>query len=182
MTTTSLFSTIRFAIGSSFILGIVLLASKPICAQMSKKSGNNNIHVEIHRVNNNLADTVFVEQMNGDVDMRIMHRADTIYKRVPIMPEFEGGEAALIQFLGKEVKYPGYEKEQKIEGRVIAEFVVDEKGKITEPKILRSPEQSKNFEQEVLRVLRAMPNWKPGYYNDKAVKVYMTLPVSFALK
>ena len=81
------------------------------------------------------------------------------------MPEFPGGTEALKEYLDKNMKYPAEAKEKGIQGRVIVQFVVDEKGKVTSPKIVRSVDPS--LDAEALRLIENMPQWTPGKKTDE---------------
>ena len=76
------------------------------------------------------------------------------------MPEFPGGTEALKEYLDKNMKYPAEAKEKGTQGRVIVQFVVDEKGKVTSPKIARSVDPS--LDAEALRLIENMPQWTPA--------------------
>lgn len=96
-----------------------------------------------------------------------------------IMPEFIGGEEALIRFLNKKIIYPKYEIEQGIVGTVIVEFVVDKDGSINDAKIIKGVTAGMN--QEALRVVKMMPKWKPGIQGGEPVKVLFNVPITFEL-
>lgn len=98
------------------------------------------------------------------------------------MPEFKGGLDALFEFVNNHLKYPDYEQKKAIQGNVYVRFVVEKDGTITRPEILKTVEQAKNFDDEVLRVMGKMPKWIPGENNGQKVPVYMTLPITFRLK
>ncbi len=102
-----------------------------------------------------------------------------VFKIVEEMPEFQGGQQALREFIVKNVKYPESAKERGVQGQVFVSFVIDEVGKVTNSKILRSVDPL--LDAEALRVINLMPAWKPGKQRGKAVKVEFVLPVSFAL-
>jgi TonB family protein len=103
------------------------------------------------------------------------------YALVDEMPEFYGGITALSGYLKKNLKYPEWERKNKIEGTVYVTFMVNKDGKIKYPRILRSVEKSKNFDQEVLRVVKKMPLWKPGRLRKIKVNVQYHLPIKFIL-
>lgn len=94
-----------------------------------------------------------------------------------VAPEF-GSD--LMEYMAKNIKYPKKAQKEKIEGRVVVKFVVDEEGNVTNPKIVRSPDQS--LSDAALDVINNMPKWKPGEMKGKRVKVSLTLPVSFKLQ
>jgi TonB family protein len=95
------------------------------------------------------------------------------------MPEFPGGEKALMYFLSKHIKYPPYALENKIEGTVLVEFVVKSDGSVSNTKVLK--EVKGGCSEEALRVVNKMPKWKPGMQNGKPVNVNFRIPISFAL-
>ncbi len=96
------------------------------------------------------------------------------------MPEFPGGQVAMQKFIAENIKYPVIAKENRVQGRVYVEFVVNEKGAVTNPRVMRGVDP--NLDREALRVVQAMPNWKPGKQRNKAVKVSITLPVNFKIE
>jgi|JI10StandDraft_1071094.scaffolds.fasta_scaffold00473_34 TonB family protein len=98
-----------------------------------------------------------------------------------VMPEFAGGFDSLYSYIRKNLKYPEWEKKEKIEGNVFVTFVIAADGKIKDPKILRSVDGSKNFDKEVLRVIEEMPTWKPGQEHGQNVAVQFTIPIRFRL-
>ena len=95
-------------------------------------------------------------------------------------PSFPGGDAALATWLQKNIKYPSAAQDNGIQGRVLVSFVVNKDGSIVEPKILRSVDPS--LDKEAIRVVSAMPRWKPGKQRGKAVRVKFNLPVVFRLQ
>jgi periplasmic protein TonB len=93
------------------------------------------------------------------------------------MPEFNGNLSAYLQ---KHLRYPDAARENNIEGRVVVQFVVNEDGSIGNAVIKKGIGGGCN--EEALRVVRAMPKWKAGMQNGRAVKVYYTLPITFMLQ
>ena len=89
------------------------------------------------------------------------------------MPQFPGGSGAMNRFISNNVRYP----EGELEGSVMIRFIVDREGNIQEPQILKSlgPE----YDQEVLRILKVMPKWKPGIQGGVNVSVYTGFAVRF---
>jgi len=96
------------------------------------------------------------------------------------MPEFPGGEAALRRFIANAVKYPVIAQENGIQGKVYVNFVVDQRGNVTNAKIARGVDPS--LDKEALRVVNNLPKWKPGMQRGKAVRVSYTVPISFVLQ
>lgn len=97
-------------------------------------------------------------------------------------PSFPGGEKEFHNFLKENLIYPEMEKQAGVEGTVYARFVVSPEGKILNIQILRSISGFPNFDQEVIRVIKAMPDWLPGE-DDRGNKRYIryTIPVRFRL-
>jgi protein TonB len=97
-----------------------------------------------------------------------------------IMPEFPGGESEMLSFLRKNIEYPSDAREMNVQGTVYVNFVVNTDGSISDIKIVRGVFAS--CDNEALRVMKMMPNWKPGKQNGLAVSVYFNLPISYVLK
>ena len=104
---------------------------------------------------------------------------DGIYEKVEVMPEYPGGETALMNDLIGAIKYPEEAKKNGVQGKVFVSFVVDEQGKVTNAKIERGVEAS--LDKESLRVVNGLKAWKPGTEKGKAVKVAYTIPINYAL-
>ncbi len=96
------------------------------------------------------------------------------------MPEFPDGEAALKKYLNENLKYPAIARENDIQGRVIVQFVVTKSGNITNVSVARGI--GGGCDEEAIRVVRSMPNWKAGKNNGVAVPVRFTLPIVFKLQ
>lgn len=96
-----------------------------------------------------------------------------------VMPAFEGGDAALMKWLGENVKYPEEAVTKKIQGRVLVRFVVDADGSVKHAKVVKGVNEL--LDAEALRVVNAMPKWTPGRNGDENVAVWFTLPVTFQL-
>ena len=104
-----------------------------------------------------------------------------IFTFVEEQPSFPGGEEKLFAYLRANIKYPPIARENGIQGRIYVNFVVDKDGKIKDAKIARGG-LGAGLEEEALRVVRAMPDWKAGKQNGRAVNVYFNLPINFTLK
>ena len=99
---------------------------------------------------------------------------------VESFPEFKGGEEARLKFLKENLIYPEEAKKQKIEGKVVVEFIVEEDGSLTDIQILKSV--SPILDEEVLRIVRLMPKWKPAEQKGKPVRRKQTMPITFSLE
>lgn len=104
----------------------------------------------------------------------------TIFEVVENMPDFPGGQAALMQYLAKNIKYPTIAQENGTQGRVIVQFVVNKDGSIVDANVVRSVDPY--LDKEALRVINTMPKWKPGMQRGKPVRVKFTVPVMFRLQ
>ena len=103
-----------------------------------------------------------------------------IFTVVEKMPEFPGGMAALMKYLANAIKYPVIAQENGIQGRVSCSFVINKDGSIVDAVVLRGVDPS--LDKEALRVINAMPKWKPGEQRGKPVRVKYTVPVTFRLQ
>ncbi len=106
--------------------------------------------------------------------------AEEVFMVVENMPEFPGGTAELMKFLAKNIKYPAEAQQKGEQGRVMVQFVVGKDGKLSDIKIMRSI--SPALDAEAIRVIKAMPTWKPGTQRGQAVAVKYTIPISFRLQ
>jgi len=105
---------------------------------------------------------------------------DEIFEFVEEDPSFPGGNAALMTWLAKNLKYPSAAQETGIQGRILVSFIVNRDGSIVEPRVMRSVDPS--LDKEALRVVSSMPRWRPGKQHGKPVRVKFTLPVTFRLQ
>jgi periplasmic protein TonB len=93
------------------------------------------------------------------------------------MPEFVGGEEALFRYFNKHIVYPEMAKRFDDQGRVYVRFVVNEDGSISKAHVIKGVTEELN--NEALRVVKGMPNWKPGKQRGRPVKVWFTVPIKF---
>ena len=105
------------------------------------------------------------------------------YYECDVRPSFLGSSDPAV-FMQKWVyvylRYPKAAVEQGIQGRVLVDFVIDEKGKVTEVEATKSSHPL--LEEEALRVIKASPDWKPGKVRGKKVKSRISLNVEFRLE
>ncbi|MDD3322025.1 MAG: TonB family protein [Paludibacter sp.] len=104
---------------------------------------------------------------------------DSVYEVAEKMPEFPGGEKALVDFISKSILYPEKALKKKEQGKVIVQFIVDKNGKVENSKILRGV--SLSLDKEALRVISLIPDWIPGEQNGNKVSVYQFIPVQFKI-
>lgn len=103
-----------------------------------------------------------------------------VFTVVEAMPEYPGGMGEFMKFIAQHIQYPADALQAKLQGRVIARFVVREDGSVSDIEILRSI--SPSLDAEAIRVLKLMPKWKPGTQRGKEVAVKYTVPVTFRLE
>lgn len=114
------------------------------------------------------------------VDEKPKEEETKVFDVVEQMPSFPGGDAELMKYLSSHIKYPVVAEENGIQGRVIATFVVERDGSISDVKVFKSVDPS--LDKEAIRVLKSMPKWIPGRQNGSAVRVKYTVPVTFRLQ
>jgi TonB family protein len=104
---------------------------------------------------------------------------EEVFTIVENMPEFPGGQKALYEFLVKNLKYPAKAKKKGISGKVYVNFVIGKDGQVRDIKVIRGVH--KLLDKEAIRVMKAMPKWKPGTQRGKNVNVSYNLPINFKL-
>lgn len=115
-----------------------------------------------------------------DTDVKVNHPSnDSIFQIVEVMPEFPGGVDKMVDYLSNNIKYPEEAKEKGISGRVFINFVIEKDGSVNEAKVMRGI--GGGCDEEALRVVKAMPKWKPGMMKGKPVRVSYMLPINFKL-
>jgi periplasmic protein TonB len=105
--------------------------------------------------------------------------SDDVFMIVEEMPQFPGGQEGLFKFLAGNIRYPEEAVEAGIEGTVYVTFVVGKDGSIGEARVLRGI--GGGCDEESLRVVNAMPNWRPGFQRGKPVLVQYNLPIRYTL-
>lgn len=96
------------------------------------------------------------------------------------MPQFPGGQAAMLKWIADNLQYPVIAAENGKQGRVTVKFVVDKEGSISNVQVVKGVFPA--LDQEAIRVINKMPKWNPGRQNGKAVAVNFTIPVTFKLQ
>ena len=105
---------------------------------------------------------------------------DTLFIEYEQMPQFLGGEVALMKFIADNLQYPEAAKDKKIQGFVVVKFVVTKTGEIGEVKIVRSKDL--DLDKEAVRIVKSLPNFIPGKINGEVVDMRYTLPITFKLQ
>ena len=104
---------------------------------------------------------------------------DNAFDVVEQMPEYPGGIQEMMKFLSMTVKYPEAASKAGTQGRVVVQFIVEKDGTVTSGKVMKSVNEE--LDAEALRVVNAMPKWKPGMQKGQAVRVKYTIPITFRL-
>ena len=102
-----------------------------------------------------------------------------VFHVVEQMPQFPGGQAAMMKFIADSLRYPSVACENRIEGRVVVQFVVDCEGNILNPLVVWSVDPL--LDREAIRLVKLMPKWIPGRQNGKPVNVTCLIPIRFKL-
>lgn len=103
-----------------------------------------------------------------------------VFDVVEVMPQFPGGQIAMMKYIMENMKYPEQAMKEGIQGRVTVRFIVEKDGSISDVKPVLSVHPLLN--KEAVRVVESMPKWTPGKHNGKPVRVRFNLPVMFKLK
>lgn len=104
---------------------------------------------------------------------------DMVFDVVEVMPQFPGGQIAMLKYIMENMKYPEQAMKEGIQGRVAVRFIVEKDGSISDVKPILSVHPLLN--KEAVRVVESMPKWTPGKQNGKPVRVRFNLPVMFKL-
>ncbi len=105
---------------------------------------------------------------------------DKVLEKAEVMPQFPGGDQAMMKFVAENVQYPQEARDKEISGRVMVGFIVEKDGSVNEVKVVKGI--GGGCDEEAVRVVKAMPKWKPGKQKGKPVRVHYTLPLTFKLQ
>jgi len=124
------------------------------------------------------------KDMDGELEVNkeeiiIEKPVEKVFDIAEVNPSYIGGVEAMMKFLSKNINYPIYGRENNIEGKVIVQFIVDEQGNISNPKILRG--MGGEFDENAIAAVKKMPKWNPGLQHGKPVKVKFTIPIIYNL-
>lgn len=172
-------------------IAVVAFASTEM--EKAEKTVVSDTNQMVNAVRDNLTNPVAVADVEKEVTVtnsvvanKMTVVSDTIkirtdvFDAVEVMPEFPGGMDGLMNYLSENVQYPKESLKNNEHGRVVVSFIVAADGTVQQTKIKRSV--SPHLDAEALRVVNAMPKWKPGQQDGKDVAVKYTLPVSFKLQ
>lgn len=124
-----------------------------------------------------LEEIVVVGYANSDEDKTDTKTALQVADK---MPAFPGGQAALMQFLARSIKYPTIAQKNKEQGKVIIQMIIGKDGSMSDIRVIKGV--SPTLDAEAIRVISNMPKWEPGMDKGKAISVKYTVPVTFRLQ
>ncbi len=107
-------------------------------------------------------------------------KEEEVFHAVEQMPEFPGGQSALMKYLSNNIRYPQMALANDIQGRVVVKFVVEKDGSVSGVTVVRGVD--KDLDKEAVRVVKSMPKWQPGKNNGQAVRCWFNLPVTFKIQ
>lgn len=105
--------------------------------------------------------------------------SETNYYNYEIHPEFPGGDAALYSYLGRELTYPTESRDNGVQGRVLLRFYINKDGSISDISVIER--LNVELDNEAIRVVKNMPEWKPGMQDGDTLRVQFNLPIKFFL-
>lgn len=126
------------------------------------------------------SDGVDLSLLEGSGNEIVDDKPEAPLSFVEQMPEFPGGEKALLAYISSNTKYPQLARENGIQGKVYVQFVVAADGNVKDPKVVRGI--GGGCDEEAIRVVKTLPPWKAGKQGGRAVPVYYNLPIIFTLK
>jgi protein TonB len=105
----------------------------------------------------------------------------TVYKQheVTVKPMFNGSSEGFLRFLIKTVRYPAAAREHNIQGKVYVAFIVEKDGNLSNFRVTKKV--SKDLDEETLRVMKVSPPWQPAKNDDKPVRCWVEVPISYSL-
>ena len=129
-------------------------------------------------INNKISNNVKAINITDDSTMNNKpQKENKIFYAVEEIPEFPGGIKALRKYIATHIVYPEIAKKNGITGKVYVQFIINEKGKIEQVKVVRGVDPS--IDKEAIRIIKNLPTWEPGKQGGKPVKVTFTLPINF---
>ncbi|MFH0867158.1 MAG: TonB family protein [Bacteroidota bacterium] len=167
------------SIGLGVVVAVVLVTFLSVFINSEKKTDTDNNYTE-QEYQENMLDSMLNQQehlldsINKSIDTTI---SDSVYVKADQMPEFPGGKDSFTKWLKNNVHYPQKAKQANIKGDVTVSFVIDEKGKPTDVKVVK--DIGGGCGEEAEKLIDRMPGWKPGKQNGRNVKVRFEVPVIF---
>ena len=161
------------------VLALLLFANAKVTAQEKKAVDESKSAVEEPSLALSDGHDTKISSDNLKIKVVSQQDRDSIYNIVEQMPEFPGGAAEMMNYLSGNIKYPEEAKDKGISGRVFISFVVEKDGSVNQVKVMKGI--GGGCDDEAVRVVKAMPKWKPGMQKGKPVRVSYMLPITFKL-
>jgi periplasmic protein TonB len=124
--------------------------------------------------------TLTLFSLNASAQKSETGMTDGAYQKVDVMPEFPGGDVALLKYIADNTIYPKEAKEKGIQGKVITRFMVKKDGSVSDVSVVQGVNSA--LDNEALRVVKTLPSFTPGKLNGKTVPVWYMIPITFSLK
>ena len=124
--------------------------------------------------------TLTLFSLNASAQKSETGMTDGAYQKVDVMPEFPGGDVALLKYIANNTIYPKEAKEKGIQGKVITRFMVKKDGSVSDVSVAQGVNSA--LDNEALRVVKTLPSFTPGKLNGKTVPVWYMIPITFSLK
>ncbi len=153
----------------TYIIGLIFLLTLFSCSNNKQKDNKVN-EQQINPDSTELLESIIEEECDDNVD---------VFYVVEKMPEFGNGWEDIRKYILDNIEYPQTAIDDSLEGKVYIQFVINEKGRVTEARVIRGVRY--DLDNESLRVVNEMPDWKPGKQRGIPVKVWYTLPFYFRL-
>lgn len=102
-----------------------------------------------------------------------------VYDVVEVMPQYPGGQIAMMKYIMENMKYPEQAMKEGIQGRVTVRFIVEKDGSISNVSPIHPVHPL--LDKEAIRVVKSMPKWSPGKQHGKPVRVQLIVPIMFKL-
>jgi periplasmic protein TonB len=119
------------------------------------------------------------DQTSMPIESTIIAEPKKIYSFAEKMPVYETGLDAMQKFLLKNVRYPAIDRRNGTEGTVYVQFIIDEIGTVSNVEVIKGI--STTLDNEAMRVIASMKQWKPGSQNGQPVSIRMVIPIKFKL-
>ena len=122
-------------------------------------------------------------QANADANANSKIEKDKMgyYTATEVLPAYNGGQNALENYITNNIEYPQQAIDNSTEGTVSVQFLVDDKGNVSNVTTIGN-KLGYGLEEEAIRVVSKMPQWTPGQVKGKNVKTWRTLPITYKLE
>lgn len=167
------------------VIDKIVVPPPPMVDYITEDTSNEVIEVKSAPVSTEEEDTeAELDRIKAELEenmKKYMEEApDKIYDKVQVMPEYPGGTIEMMRFISRNLEYPKSAQESGTQGKVVMQFVVGADGSVSNVQVIRSVDPL--LDKEAVRIISAMPRWKPGTEGGKPVRVKYTVPINFRLQ